>query len=96
MRILIAHNRYQQRGGEDVVVENETLLLRKLGHNVENFIVTNDEIVGFWNKAAAAIQVLDNPAVTRAFDHSIAAFDPHIVHFHNYFPRLTPGAVERS
>ncbi|MGC2224049.1 MAG: glycosyltransferase family 4 protein [Methylocella sp.] len=96
MRILIAHNRYQQRGGEDVVVENETLLLRKLGHNVENFIVTNDEIVGFWNKAAAAIQVLDNPAVTRAFDHSIAAFDPHIVHFHNYFPRLTPSAVERS
>ncbi len=96
MRILIAHNRYQQRGGEDVVVENETLLLRKLGHHVETFIVTNDEIVDFRDKVATAIQVVYNPEVTEAFDRSIANFGPDIVHFHNYFPRLTPGAVEKS
>lgn len=96
MRILIAHNRYQQRGGEDVVVENETLLLRKLGHHVESFIVTNDEIVDFRNKLATAIRVVDNSEVTQAFNRSIANFGPDIVHFHNYFPRLTPGAVEKS
>ena len=58
--------------------------------------MTNDEIVDFRNKVATAIQVVDNPEVAQAFNRSIANFGPDIVHFHNYFPRLTPGAVEKS
>ena len=42
MRILIAHYYYQQRGGEDVVVENETASLRKCGHEVETFMKRPD------------------------------------------------------
>ena len=34
MRILIAHNRYLHRGGEDVAFEAETALLREYGHEV--------------------------------------------------------------
>lgn len=78
MRILIAHYRFQRRGGEDVVVANETLLLRNPGPDVENFSVDNDEIHGFPTKVAEAIGVRDNPAVFRVFDRALAAIGSHI------------------
>ena len=33
MRILVVHNAYQQRGGEDSVVAAEVALLRRHGHD---------------------------------------------------------------
>lgn len=44
MRVLIAHNAYRQRGGEDSVVESEAALLRGQGHAVERYTRHNDEI----------------------------------------------------
>ena len=32
MNVLIVHNKYKQKGGEDVVVENETKLLGEMGY----------------------------------------------------------------
>ena len=34
MNILIVHNYYQQRGGEDAVFETEKEELKKIGHNI--------------------------------------------------------------
>ena len=36
-RILMVHNAYQHRGGEDTVVESEIALLRAHGHAVETY-----------------------------------------------------------
>ena len=44
MKILVAHNRYQGRGGEDVVFEAEVDLLRDAGHSVERLTVSNEAI----------------------------------------------------
>jgi glycosyltransferase involved in cell wall biosynthesis len=93
MRILIAHNRYQQKGGEDAVVDTETSLLRDAGHDVETLFVSNDEIVGLAGKLRAMVESLDNPAAATALIETVSRFAPDIVHFHNTFPRLTPGAV---
>ena len=41
-RILVVHNRYQQRGGEDAVVDAEVALLRRHGHEVGTYIRAND------------------------------------------------------
>jgi hypothetical protein len=41
MRILIAHNRYQQMGGEDVVFDFESKALEDAGHDVERFVMDN-------------------------------------------------------
>ena len=46
MRILIAHNAYQHRGGEDSVVEAEIALLRSHGHDGGNLLFSNDEVAG--------------------------------------------------
>jgi len=39
MRVLIAHNRYQQSGGEDIVVAAESDMLRAHGHTVDRLNV---------------------------------------------------------
>ena len=59
MRILIAHNRYQQAGGEHAVLALETALLESYGHEVCPYIVSNDSIKGVLRGAATALQVHD-------------------------------------
>lgn len=44
MRIITAHNFYQQPGGEDEVFSLEADLLRKHGHQVAEFTEDNDAI----------------------------------------------------
>ena len=40
MRVLVAHNFYQQPGGEDTVFFAETELLRRYGHEVFEYTDT--------------------------------------------------------
>jgi hypothetical protein len=44
MRVLILHNAYQQRGGEDAVVDAEAALLSGAGHDVHKLVVSNDTL----------------------------------------------------
>jgi glycosyltransferase involved in cell wall biosynthesis len=93
MRILLAHNKYQQPGGEDVVFEQEAKLLAESGHQVNKFAINNDKIGGLASKADALLNVLDNRRVVEEFGDQVSSFRPEVVHFHNFFPRLTPAAV---
>ncbi len=45
-RILIVHNAYQHRGGEDSVVEAEIALLRSHGNAVETYFRNNNDVAG--------------------------------------------------
>ena len=44
MNVLVVHNRYQERGGEDRVVALESALLERYGHTVVPYIVDNRDI----------------------------------------------------
>lgn len=94
VRVLLVHNYYQQRGGEDVAVEQELELLRGKGHTVELFSVHNDVIRGLWRKAATAARVVYNAAAKAELARKIAAFRPDVVHVHNFFPLLSPSVFD--
>ena len=94
MRILLVHNYYQQRGGEDVVVEQELALLRQKGHSAELFSVHNDAIQGWQHKAATAALVVYNPWAKAALAARLREFRPDVVHVHNFFPRLSPSIFD--
>jgi glycosyltransferase involved in cell wall biosynthesis len=96
MRILIAHNRYQQMGGEDVVFDTEAQSLEDAGHDVYRFEVNNASIQGLAGKVRAAVSISHNSAMVARFRQAIDAFRPDIVHVHNFFPLLTPGALAAS
>lgn len=90
MRVLIAHNAYQQRGGEDSVVDDEIALLRSRGHEVELLAAHNDDIAGLGRVELAGRTLWSRPAAAQMRERC-AAFRPDVVHVHNSFPLLSPA-----
>lgn len=96
MRILIAHNRYQQPGGEDAVVKTEFNLLKDFGEEVRLYERTNEEINNYsltrkinflWNMGWSQWSYNDIRRVLKEFA-------PEVVHFHNIFFILTPSVYQ--
>lgn len=92
MRVLLAHNRYQKRGGEDAVVEAEFAQLADAGADVRLFEAENDTIDGFGAKVATAARMANDPAMVKDLVDCAKDHRADVVHVHNFFPRLTPGA----
>jgi glycosyltransferase involved in cell wall biosynthesis len=90
LRILIVHNRYQIRGGEESVVDAEIALLRGHGHEVRLYERDNHDIGGksqlallrdtFWSTSSYA-------DVTRLIEE----FQTDVVHVHNTLPLVSPS-----
>lgn len=90
MRILLVHNAYQHRGGEDSVLEAEAALLHEHGHVVEMFVRHNDSINGA-SKLGVAAQTFWSRSSAREFTEKLQAFCPDVVHIHNTFPLISPS-----
>ena len=91
MKVLLVHSRYQQRGGEDSVLESEMKLLAGSGVSVLLHEASNDTIVGIRGKLEAARAVFYSAAEVDRLSACTASFQPDIVHVHNWFPSLSPG-----
>ncbi len=94
MRALLAHNFYQQAGGEDAVVANERSLLASRGHEVRLFSVSNVAINGAWAKLRTAWRAPYSRDARMRMAEVIADFAPDVVHVHNFFPTLTPSIYD--
>ena len=90
LRVLVVHNRYQQRGGEDTVVEAEAALLRSHGHAVQEYLRSNDDIDTL-PRAQAAIQTFWSRRTLSEVGALVSAFRPDLVHVHNTFPLVSPS-----
>lgn len=90
VKILFIHNAYQQRGGEDAVVEAEIDMLRDHGHAVETYTRHNDE-VSTLSKARLARQTLWSNRTQTEVTALIGAFQPDVIHVHNTFPLISPS-----
>jgi glycosyltransferase involved in cell wall biosynthesis len=94
MRILILHNRYKLHGGEDVVVQQESQLLRDAGHFVDVMEVSNDEIESSVDKLKTAFMSIYSPPMRRLVERRIQETGADVMHVHNFFPRLTPAVYD--
>ncbi len=94
LRIIICHNYYQQRGGEDVVVEAEVELLRSKGHQVELVTVHNNTLKNVFSKFGALLTFHHSPYYKTLLCKKIKQFKPDLVHIHNTFPLLTPSILD--
>jgi glycosyltransferase involved in cell wall biosynthesis len=90
LRVLVAHNAYQQRGGEDVVVEAEVSLLRAHGHTVELYLRHNDELREM-SALATAKNTIWSSQTGFEFARLVAKFQPDVVHAHNTFALISPS-----
>jgi len=91
MKILVAHNRYRQAGGEDTVVAEEVRMLQERGHSVEQYTVTNDKITDGWQQALAAARSFYSRPAFYEVSTLLSSFQPDILHVHNFFPTISPA-----
>ena len=89
-RVLMVHNAYQHRGGEDSVVEAEIELLRSRGHAVELYGRDNDEVADA-SKLSLARQTFWSTRTSEDMRRLFAAFRPDVIHVHNTFPLISPS-----
>ena len=90
MRVLLVHNRYQQRGGEDAVVDAEAALLRGHGIEVERLDADNDAIHGPLAKIRTSLhQFAGAPDLHRRIGETLTGLNPDVVHVHNWFPTIS-------
>lgn len=90
VRILLVHNHYQQRGGEDEVVEREEALLRAHGHRVVRYTAHNDDIADM-PRVALARATLWNRRVHTEVRTLLRSEGLELVHCHNIFPLISPA-----
>lgn len=90
MNVLIAHNFYQQAGGEDQTFADEAKLLESHGHTVSRFTMDNDD-VDKMSKWTAARKTLWNEESRQALRKAIRESGAQLVHFHNTFPLISPA-----
>ena len=95
MRIVVAHNFYQQPGGEDQVFAAEVELLRAHGHEVETYVVHNDRINGLGG-AKRLSSLVWNRAAARELQRLVRTHRAEIVHFHNTFPLISPSGYRAA
>jgi len=90
LRIVVAHNAYQHRGGEDSVVEAEVALLRSHGHAVETFFRSNDDVAGM-STLSLARQTLWSGRTSHDVAELVRRFRPDVIHAHNTLPLISPS-----
>lgn len=90
MKILLCHNYYQQRGGEDESFHAEASLLEAYGHEVYKFTLHNDAIK-VMRRRELVLKTLWNPDAYRSIRKMIRALQPDLIHCTNIFPLMSPA-----
>ncbi len=96
MNILLIHNSYQQPGGEDVVVAQETNLLERNGHKVCIYKRSNEEIddLSFAQRLGMLSRIVSAGDSKVAIRCLLRGFQPDVVHVHNTFAMVSPSVYE--
>jgi glycosyltransferase involved in cell wall biosynthesis len=92
MKILIIHCRYQQRGGEDFVVEEELKILNA-EYEVEALLFQNE---AGWKGALSMILYPINFGAANKVRKRIRSFQPDIIHLHNFHYAAGPLIIRTA
>jgi len=94
VKILAIHNEYQQRGGEDAVLQAEARLLGEHGHTVVRYQRNNSELRerGGFSSLRAGFEAVWASRSYREVAELIAEERPQVAHFHNTLPLISPAA----
>lgn len=102
MNILMVHNSYRQRGGEDISAGLEADLLRSHGHRVDVLERDNSDIPEIDRLSPVdrlmtgirlGAQTTWSPAAREETGQRLAADHYDLVHVQNFFPQLSPSVL---
>ena len=90
MKIILVHNRYLHRGGEDLCHEAEMQLLRDQGHEVMVYEESNTRVAELGSLRMSGRTVWSRESYAKVTE-TIRAVRPDIMHVHNFFPLISPS-----
>jgi glycosyltransferase involved in cell wall biosynthesis len=91
MRILVAHNRYRQRSGEEVVFDNMIRTLENRGHRIIPMVVSNESLGSAPAAARTLIAAPFSPASYFRVRRLVRSERPDVAIVQNVFPILSPA-----
>jgi glycosyltransferase involved in cell wall biosynthesis len=93
LKVLLAHNYYQQRGGEEVVFEQERRLLEQAGNEVITYCRSNDEIekLTTLERLTLVSRTIWAADTEHEFAQLLVRKKPDVVHVHNTFFMVSPS-----
>lgn len=87
MKLLVVHNAYRHRGGEDVCVDNEVSVLTRAGVDLKPLILrTPSGPEALWR----SLQARWGGGWNEKVEAALREFRPDVLHTHNLFPALSP------
>jgi len=94
MNILIIHNKYSQKGGEEAVVAFQQQLLEKNGHAVYLYTRDYNEMKSWWlGRIGGVFSAIYNPRSIKDLKGMINSFQPEIAILHNLYPVISPTII---
>ena len=91
MRILIVHNKYKEKGGEDNSFAIECQMLRDHGHDVKQLVYENNNINSVISLFKLSYKLFYINTTVRNLKTVIKEFSPDIIHVHNFFYLVSPS-----
>jgi glycosyltransferase involved in cell wall biosynthesis len=91
MTVLVAHNHYQEPGGEDQVFAAEGALLQSRGNRVIRYEEYSARIRNK-NLISVGFDTVWSRSSYRKLEEIVRIQQPDVVHFHNTFPLISPSA----
>jgi glycosyltransferase involved in cell wall biosynthesis len=93
LKILLAHNYYQLRGGEEVVFDQEKRMLEQGGNEVITYCRSNDEIAKLsgLERLTLVKRSIWAPDTEREMTQLLAKTCPDVVHVHNTSYMMSPS-----
>ena len=95
MRILLVHNYYQHAGGEGLVFQAESELLKRHDHAVVHYTAHNEQITPA-NPVTTATRMLWNRRAYEEVQQLIRQENIDVVHCHNTFPLISPSVYRAA
>jgi glycosyltransferase involved in cell wall biosynthesis len=95
MNILMLHNAYQMRGGEDESFASEWRMLRNAGHSVETILLHNNQVEQLGKLKVALHSIWSQPSY-ELVDRKLSERRYDVLHVQNFFPLLSPSVYSAA
>lgn len=95
LKILVVHNRYLIRGGEDVGFETDARLLRERGHTVDEYVADNRRVAEL-GRLRSGFRTIWSPESYGTIRRRLREGRYDCVHVHNFFPLISPAVYHAA
>lgn len=93
MKVLIVHNLYRDRGGEERYIELHRRLLEERGHEVSLFTKDSRDVASKRDKLALPLTMTHSAASAQEMRELLKRERPDVVHVNNLFPLISPSVL---